>query len=116
MGIRSEAVEALEARRLLSVTVEDGAAVIRGTDGDDVIKFSLYTSWEQFRYSVRVNGVPQPTPRGSYDRFVIDAGRGNDHVRVIDSTYPVNVYGGAGNDWIYLLKLSGLSRRQQSIV
>src|SRR5687768_13566729 len=99
------AYEALEARRLRSVTVEDGAAVIRGTDGDDLIVFSLYTSWEQTRYNVKVNGVAQPSPSGwfkDFERFVIDAGPGHDRVRVVRSTFRVDVFGRAGDDHVSL--------------
>lgn len=102
--------EALEARRHLSVTVEDDVARIIGTDGADEITLVIRADVESLFFSLKVNGVEQPASipyvgSGYVRHFVIDAGAGDDRVEATvhqHNLFRLSVYGRDGKDWINL--------------
>lgn len=101
-------VDALEPRRLLTVTVEGNVARISGTDGDDEIDIKVFLGLGWHLFELTINGVRQPDPvrltRGGYrpSRVVIEAGDGNDFVTTSVRHFPLTVNGGRGRDFIYL--------------
>jgi Ca2+-binding RTX toxin-like protein len=110
----------LEGRVHLSAAAvgHDGTLLVRGTSGDDVIRVSAddltsrpgFPRWEV--YTVRVNGETTTFDAEVVERVVIEAGAGDDDVRVAYSTHgidlvwsdgtpveiPVTLRGGRGDD------------------
>ncbi|MGB7156976.1 MAG: calcium-binding protein [Tepidisphaeraceae bacterium] len=121
-------VHSLESRRLLSATIVDGVLTITGTGGDDEIfvygretmfHYAPGFSGPTLEFSARVerNGVELGTFKiDDFNAIRIDAGGGNDRVRVyvdadrlpdddglflpmgIRKRAPIHIEGGGGND------------------
>ena len=95
------AVEALESRQLLSVTLgEDGVLTVMGTEVADTIRVRPAKSPEQFR--VVVNGEAAVFARADVSRIEIHALGGDDDVTAFESggkiDIPMLIFGGEGDD------------------
>jgi hypothetical protein len=100
-AVRRAAVETLEARQMLSVSVDHGTLFVTGTSGDD----SIVVSRDPHRRGmllVTVNGFSNVVDSTSVKRITVNALEGNDSVLVSQSagviTTPTNLIGGRGND------------------
>jgi hypothetical protein len=83
-----------------SVTVEDGALIIIGTDGSDDV-FVAKVSQDQLK--VHASFLPKPVlfNLADIDRIIVDLGAGDDCFDMAGSVrLPVVVHGGAGNDFL----------------
>ncbi|MGA2501738.1 MAG: hypothetical protein ABSH20_28695, partial [Tepidisphaeraceae bacterium] len=93
-------VEGLEARQLLSVTLENGLLQITGTDQADQIKVRPVANPAKLK--VVVNHEVSYFNRADIQRIRIDALGGNDNVQIYEVggkiTIPAAIYGGDGND------------------
>jgi hypothetical protein len=79
----SNTLEALESRRLLSVTLQNGLLRIVGTAGDDLIKVKhplndTGTRWDQTRTIVEINGEQSFFRTGQIRKLIINGREGND--------------------------------------
>ena len=94
------AFQPLERRRLLSATVVDDALVIAGTEANDTIAVVMDAATGQM--NVTVNGVTEAFDPTTYGSLNIDAGAGDDDVRIdANVTMKAVVEGGLGDDLIY---------------
>jgi Ca2+-binding RTX toxin-like protein len=89
--------ESLEWRRLFSISFQDGTLTLTGTRGAD----SISAGFGGFRGDVRmsrviVNGTSQLFRESSIKRIIVDAGAGDDLVRVEGPA--CTIIGGGGND------------------
>lgn len=102
-------IEALEERRVLSVSIalgEDGVLRITGNDERDGVNVGTGPDWEPGTLLVSVNGVVQYLPAAGVKAIQIDLGGGNDGFdfnnlgdRGIE--LPIVIDGGAGDDELY---------------
>ncbi|MGC4031522.1 MAG: calcium-binding protein [Tepidisphaeraceae bacterium] len=94
-------IETLEGRRLLAGqpfgNFINGALVITGTSGDDLLSFR--TSGP--RTIARLNGVPAKFTTANFNRIEVNTGDGVDIVDFAAMTLPCYVNLGAGNDIAY---------------
>ena len=94
-------IETLEGRRMLSVSVLNGALIVNGTPGDDTITVSLDPVTKGM-FRVSVNGLLNGVDAVGLKRINISSLEGNDLVLIDQSagkiTLPVNIAGGSGND------------------
>jgi Ca2+-binding RTX toxin-like protein len=90
-------IEALEQRRVLSVALDHGLLVVRGTAGDDQLQ--IYASHESDRLEVRDNGLRSLHDVAQITGIVIQGGDGNDLLSDWgDLALPMTISGGAGDD------------------
>src|SRR5688500_9910569 len=98
-------LDVLERRRLLSVSYDNGVAIITGTNGRDVIEASIHADPAGSSSTATVNGKEfeiamgfEPTPQ----RMIIRSGDGRDSIKVsvIFSEALVVVNAGPGDDRI----------------
>src|SRR5687767_14161177 len=96
-------VEAMEARRMLSATVVDGLLVVAGTNGDDVISFSLNATGTKIKVSV--NGESDAFRLADVLRISASGKDGHDKIRMSDNNgvleFKARMRGGEGNDSLF---------------
>jgi hypothetical protein len=102
-------LEALEARRLMTVTLVDGILTVTGTQSSDALAVNMvwkseYDHTWQLMVSKEGMGIAyfdSAQVRG----IVLEGGDGNDHLEVGNSWAPVSIpatiYGGAGDDSLF---------------
>jgi len=101
-------IEALETRRLMSVSMQqDGVVVVTGTDGDDNVQIFANAIGSQPVLTIEVwtadGGEVVNLPLGAVSGVQVDGLAGNDRL-FVDRTYdphmavPVTLFGGAGDD------------------
>ena len=98
-------IDALEARRLLSASLDDGVLTVESGRGNDRIEVCV--EGDTVTVEIRANG--RPDSRGNDDEFdlddveeiVIKGGQGNDRIIVCDEVeLDVTIEGGKGDDTI----------------
>src|SRR5687767_13554758 len=90
-------MQSLESRQMLSVTLLEGVLSVEGTDGDDVVTFSVdSTVPETPALVVSLNGVSTSNPLASVTSIKVNAGGGDDSVTFGDVAIAGTVDGGAG--------------------
>src|SRR5687768_2528695 len=95
-------LEAMEGRRLLSVSLDDGALSVVGTSRADSITIGLRAS-DPSKLSVRLNGAVSEFALADVTSIDVQARSGSDRVVVDLGASPaagVRVNGGNGNDWL----------------
>ena len=101
-------IEALETRRLMSVSMQqDGVVVVTGTDGDDNVQIFANAIGSQPVLTIEVwtadGGEVVNLPLSAVSGVQVDGLAGNDRL-FVDRTYdpdmavPVTLFGGAGDD------------------
>jgi Ca2+-binding RTX toxin-like protein len=94
------AIETMEERRMLSATVVDGLLVVAGTNGDDVISFSLNASGSKVKVSV--NGDSDAFRLSDVLRISASGKDGHDKIRMNNKNgvleFKARMRGGEGND------------------
>lgn len=99
------ALERLESRTLLNATATlSGLGVlgVTGSAGNDYIFLSLDAPRNQIVVSDGANGIIGRFDVPAVAQINIDAGAGNDRVRIAKNIYaPATILGGAGNDALY---------------
>src|SRR5688500_863939 len=81
------AIEALERRSLMSVSVAGGVLTVRGTAGDDAIHMQELVEVATGQpVSFVISGQPELIPAAGVRRIVVRAGAGNDLVDLNLST------------------------------
>jgi Ca2+-binding RTX toxin-like protein len=84
---------------MLSVTLVEGVLSVEGTDGDDVITFSVdNTVPETPALVVSVNGESTSNDLALVTSIQVDAGNGHDSVTLGDVAIPATLLGGNGKD------------------
>jgi hypothetical protein len=100
-------VEPLEARRFLSVSMQDGVVLVTGTDGADTVQILATTAGAEPMLTVELWTADQGTtcnfPLSQVTGVKVDGLAGNDQLFVDRSAYddvaiPVTLFGGAGDD------------------
>jgi Ca2+-binding RTX toxin-like protein len=87
-------LEALELRRLLDATLDNGTLTVTGTDAADAFTINLVNDQIVFE-----NGNESPFDAGAVTSIVIDALGGNDTITV-NVDRPTTIRGGAGDDTV----------------
>jgi Ca2+-binding RTX toxin-like protein len=95
-------IETLDARRLLSVSINTGVVMVTGTAGNDVITIEHRADGPKI--IVTVNGTETPLNESLVTKIIVSAGDGNDKI-VCASTdggmwVPTYLRGGPGSDTI----------------
>src|SRR5688572_5376669 len=103
--VRTPAVEALETRRLMAVTLDvTGRLGVTGTTGPDVVNISLDTTGGD-RIVVNMNGGSRSFPMSRVRSIRVDAGRGDDAVEIDQGNgqvrQPATLLGGEGDDRLF---------------
>src|SRR5687768_4014973 len=94
-------MQSLESRQMLSVTLLEGVLSVEGTDGNDVVSFSVdSTIPETPALVVSLNGVATSNPLASVTSIKVDVGAGNDSVTFGDVAIAGTVDGGDGKDML----------------
>ena len=92
-------IEFLERRRVLSVALDHGILMLRGTAGDDQLQISAYH--DDDRIWVGDNGVSSSFDRLQVTGILIQGGDGSDILGAYtDLAIPLTISGGAGDDTI----------------
>jgi Ca2+-binding RTX toxin-like protein len=90
-------IETLEQRRVLSVALDHGVLVVRGTAGDDQLQ--IYASREADRLTVKDNGLDTSFAVAQITGILIQGGDGNDLLSDWgDLALPMTISGGTGDD------------------
>jgi Ca2+-binding RTX toxin-like protein len=90
-------LEALESRRLLSVTLADGILTVTGTDQND----TLFVGRNQTMIVVNDNGTASQYPPADVNSIVILGLEGHDRIGIGPGLHkPITADGGEGNDYI----------------
>src|SRR5258708_24667210 len=101
--LRRAALEALESRQLLTVSVDGGILFVTGTSGNDTITI-LRDPVVKGMLRVSVNGFYNAVDQGAITQIRVDALAGDDRITVDQSngviSTPLNAAGGDGNDSI----------------
>src|SRR5687767_8926118 len=92
--IRRAVAEALESRRLLAAYISNRTLFVDGTSAADTMSLDF----EDGRIITRINGVSRSFAETAVDRVSLRALGGADVVRFSESTRPVTLSGGDGND------------------
>ena len=91
------AVEALESRRLLTITFSDGVVHVEGTRGVDVVTVDLNVIVRSL--IVIDNGVQRRFAESDVRAITVNAGNDHDRITVGSAVVtPVTVFAGRGND------------------
>ena len=94
-------MQSLESRQMLSVTLLEGVLSVEGTDGDDVVTFSVdSTIPETPALVVSLNGVATSNPLESVTSIKVNVGSGDDSVTFGDIAIAGTVDGGDGKDML----------------
>jgi Ca2+-binding RTX toxin-like protein len=89
--------QSLEARRLLSVSLNDGLLAVVGTAGND----RLFVGRNQTEVVVNDNGTVHEFPLGDVEAIGIRGLAGDDRIAIGRGlTVPILISGGDGNDWV----------------
>jgi Ca2+-binding RTX toxin-like protein len=90
-------IQWLESRRLLATTLANGILEVEATGGND--RISVYMSANGFQLIVQENILVQSFDPIAVLLIVVNAGGGNDVVRIANAiTANATIHGGAGND------------------
>jgi Ca2+-binding RTX toxin-like protein len=98
--------EALEARKLLSVSIVDGVLRIIGTPSNDVIEVKYDPASDRLNAAivVKFNGAETYWNQAAFQGIYIDGGNGHDNIGFNENDgkvgRPTTLIGGAGNDTI----------------
>ncbi len=87
-------VEHLEARTLLSSSLNSGLLTVTGDNGNDAISLAV----SGVTLNVVVNGNATPYPLGMVSQILINTGAGNNSVTMGSGVIGATVNAGAGND------------------
>ncbi len=100
------AVESLEPRRLLSVSMGQHSIDVEGTRRNDVISIRQDTLHAS-KLVITVNGVAAKYSMDAITQLTINAGRGNDVISVDDirRSFSVNISAGDGDDQVTTARL-----------
>jgi Ca2+-binding RTX toxin-like protein len=95
-------IETLDARRLLSVSINTGVVMVTGTTGDDVI--TLEHRADVAKIVVTVNGTETPFTASEVTKIIVSSGDGNDKIvcssRDGGMWVPTYLRSGNGNDTV----------------
>src|SRR3954468_19263277 len=71
-------IETLDARRLLSVSINTGVVMVTGTTGNDVITLEHLADGPKI--IVTVNGAETPFNESAVTKIIVSSGDGNDKI------------------------------------